>query len=43
LATDLAKVSNVILIENYDYNEVTELENAVQNGTYSTGGAVTPY
>jgi cell shape-determining protein MreC len=43
LATDLAKVSNVILIENYDYNEVSELEDAVEKGTYSTGGAVTPY
>lgn len=42
LATDLAKVSNVILIENYDYQEVTDLERMVESGGAQMNSS-TPY
>ena len=34
LASDLSRLSNVILIENADYNEITDLEESVKSGSY---------
>ena len=34
LANDLSRLSNVILIENADYNEITDLEESVKSGSY---------
>ncbi|MBQ4126818.1 MAG: rod shape-determining protein MreC [Alistipes sp.] len=34
LASDLSRLSNVILIENADFKEVTDLEESVKNGSY---------
>jgi rod shape-determining protein MreC len=34
LANDLSRISNVILVENADYNEITNLEESVKNGSY---------
>lgn len=37
LAADLSRLDNVILIENFDFNEVYNLEESVESGAYLSG------
>lgn len=41
LATDLSRLNNVILVENFDFNEVTALEKSVVSGAYREQGVMT--
>lgn len=34
LSVDLSQLNNVILVENFDFNETTELEHSVESGAY---------